>query len=273
MARFDEPVVELVGVRFSYGSVSVLRGVDLRLGPGELCVLVGANGAGKSTIVRLVLGDLAADAGDVRLFGGPASGAQIRAVGYVPQRVPAAYDHFPATVREVVAASVVRRTGGDDPVGLAGAELARAWASRRLSGRSARARVAAALHETGVGELSSRMIGRLSGGQLQRVMLARALVNGPRLLVLDEPTTGLDAESVAAFYRTVERRRRERGVAVLLVTHDLVHVPSLCGRVMLLDNGVLREVAPEEAAAGAGVSKADPGERPTCVDAWGEGLR
>lgn len=252
LADGKSPVVELMGVRFSYGANPVLRGVDLRLGPGELCALVGANGAGKSTVVRLVLGEAEPDAGAVRLFGQPVASVPDQgacgwaSVGYVPQRTPAAYDHFPATVAEVAAASVARRRG--------------------VSGRTAREHMERALRETGVEGLSRRMVGRLSGGQLQRVMLARALVNQPRLLVLDEPTTGLDAESVAAFYRTVERQRAERGVAVLLVTHDLVHVPRLHGRALRLADGVLREVDPWEVAASEGVPAPGPSGCPTCAD-------
>ena len=246
-----EAVVELAGVRFSYGATPVLRGVDMRLGPGELCALVGPNGAGKSTVVRLILGEVEPSAGDVRLFGSPvtgpcAQGTDWTAVGYVPQRTPAAYGQFPATVAEVVASSVVRR--------------------HALSGRLARERMLEALRQTGVEDLAGRMIGRLSGGQLQRVMLARSLVNDPRLLVLDEPTTGLDAESTAAFYRTVERQRAERNVAVLLVTHDLVHVPRLHGRTLRLQDGRVREVGAAEVAMGAGVPAADSRRCPTCAD-------
>lgn len=263
-------VVELVGVRFSYGAgaTSVLSGVDLTLRAGELFVLVGANGAGKSTIVKLVLGELVPQGGSVRLFGvAPGSrlaasggagarrdamagmgGAGLAAVGYVLQRIPAAYDHFPATVAEVVGASVIRRGAclSADPARLGGVcpscpeGRQPVGVARCLTGRQVRERVGEALRLTGVEDLAGRMIGRLSGGQLQRVMLARALVNAPRLLVLDEPTTGLDEASVAAFYRTVERERSERGVAVLLVTHDLANATRLAnGRVRELRQGVL----------------------------------
>ncbi|SES73086.1 zinc transport system ATP-binding protein [Olsenella sp. KH3B4] len=217
------PPVELLGVRFSYGREEVLRGVDLSLGPGEVCSLMGDNGAGKSTIARLAIGELRPTAGVVRLFGeSPSSFGRWDLVGYLPQLPPEAVSRFPATALELVSA------------------FQGAGARRRRSSRTQRREWSLhALERVGMAGHAARMIRELSGGQLQRVRLACALANGPRLLVLDEPTTGLDRESREELCALVAAAHSSSGLAVLLVTHDQEVIGGLGGSVLVVENGLV----------------------------------
>lgn len=215
------PPVELRDVCFSYGREEVLHGVGLVVGAGEICSIVGDNGAGKSTIARLAVGELAPTAGTVRLFGeNPARFGRWNLVGYVPQLPPEAVSRFPATALELVSAFQGAGARG-----------------RRLSRAERRERSLDALGRVGMDAHASRMVRELSGGQLQRVRLACALVNGPGLLVLDEPTNGLDRESRDALCSLVASTHAKRGLAVLLVTHDQRVLRSLGGSVLLVEDG------------------------------------
>lgn len=187
----------------------VLAGVDFRIHGGEIVTVVGPNGSGKSSLVRALLGHMALAAGEV---------ARRRAlrIGYVPQRVQID-TAIPMTVRRFLSLP------------------------RRVSAKAA----SAALARTGVPGLETRQLSQLSGGQFQRVLLARALLSDPHLLVLDEPTQGLDQPGIVAFYRLLEEVRRETGAAVLMVSHDLLVVMSASDRVVCLNGHVCCEGTPE----------------------------
>ena len=200
MSRTGCPV-ELRGACARLGGRQVLDGADLRVESGSAVVLTGANGAGKSTLLRAVLGQIALDAGSALLFGIEARRfARWERVGCVPQLPPASAGRLPVTALELVEASCD-------------------GAPRR--GRLARRACAlACLDEVGMSGCARRTLGALSGGQLQRVRLAAALACEPELLVLDEPTTGVDAVAAEALLALVENLCAERGAAVLLATHD-----------------------------------------------------
>ena len=226
---------------FRYGGAPVLDGVTLTVAPGAFKVITGENGAGKSTLLRLVLGELKPTAGEVRLFGrDPMRFHDWTRVGYVPQRTVATYGQFPASVEEVVCANLYAR------------------ARRMLPfGRGERARAREALEAVGLAGFGSRMLGELSGGQLQRVLLARALVGRPELLVLDEPTSGLDADAAARFCELLgDLRRRDPRLAVLMVTHDLGRLGRLGAEVLRLEGGTLACAAPAPARPRPGGSTA-----------------
>ena len=227
-----EPAVKLDGVCFSYRSTPVLEEASLSLAPGELCALLGPNGAGKSTVIRLILGEIAPDRGTVEVLGRTPSAAAIDgAVGYVPQQAPDDYRHFPASVEEVVGAMLPKA-----PV-LGGRRSSR---SNRGNQREA---VRQALRAAGIEDLAKRPIGELSGGQFQRALLARALVSAPKLLLLDEPTSNLDAERADSLVRLVSSVSKESGASALLVTHDLARMPDLFDRVVCLHDGFVEEHA------------------------------
>jgi len=213
--------LEVRGLTVRYGDVVALEDVDLVVGPGEACGLVGVNGSGKSTLFKAVVGLVRPRAGEVTVLGGPADRARRAGlVAYVPQADDVDRD-FPVDVADVVLMGRYHRMG---------------W--RRRPGPADRAAAAAALERVGLADLAGRQVGRLSGGQRQRVLLARALAQEARLLLLDEPFTGVDAVSEAAV-TAVLRDLVADGCALVVSTHDLAALPALCARSVLLQGRVL----------------------------------
>ena len=219
-------LVLLDDVTFAWRDRPVLSGCSLEVRQGELVALTGENGAGKSTVIRLVLGEVRPSAGRVLVLGErPGAGFAWPRVGYVPQAASSDFRGFPATVRETIEASCL------------GAR------------RGARERATVMLAELGLTKLARHLLSELSGGQLQRVLLARALVNEPQVLLLDEPTSGLDAESAREFSSLMARAVEARGMGVLLVTHDLPRLTLPARhRVLRLEGGRVSEV-PEPCGA------------------------
>lgn len=207
-----ETLLAAQGLCVTLGGAEVLRDVRFTVARGEIVTVVGPNGSGKTTLLRVLIGALAPDKGAVTR----AAGLRI---GYVPQRL--AIDRtMPMTVDRFL-----RLAGGD---------------------RAARA---AALAQAGIEGLGGRQMAALSGGQLQRAMLAHALLRKPDLLALDEPTQGLDQPGAAAFYKLIEALRRETGCAVVMVSHDLHVVMSASDRVVCLNGHVCCEGAPTVVSA------------------------
>lgn len=222
------PVIELEGVRFGYGAVPVLDGVDLALQPGEFAVLAGANGSGKSTLLKLCVGLLRPEGGTVRLLGGDPRDPEIRRrVGYAPQGLRVATS-LPVSVTEVVAAGLVPAKG----------------LFRRMDRRDW-SQVNAALDAVGMGDLSAECLFELSGGQQQRAILARALVGAPEVLLLDEPTTGIDQQLRPQVAEEL-RRRSDEGTTVIVVSHDPDDFHDICDRILVIDRGRVRQVTHEE---------------------------
>ena len=202
-----------LSVSHAGADLPVLRHVDFHISPAEIVTVVGPNGSGKSTLVRALLGHVPAETGRVERLPG------LR-IGYVPQRVHIERA-MPMTVRRFLSLPV----------------------------RVGEAEARAVLERTGVPGLEDRQITALSGGQLQRVLLARALLNDPQLLVLDEPTQGLDQPGIVAFYKLIEEVRAQTGVAVLMVSHDLLVVMRASDRVVCLNGHVCCEGTPQAVSA------------------------
>jgi zinc transport system ATP-binding protein len=198
------PFVELEEVDFSYGEIRVLESINLTVEAGDFLGIIGPNGSGKTTLLRIMLGLLEPDHGQVRLFGHPPSSfRQWGRLGYVPQKAtldPA----LPATVQEVVATGLVPTLGLWGRVGAA-----------------ERRRIQEVLAHVGMDTHAGARIGALSTGQQQRVLIARALVSNPELLILDEPTGGVDPEAQTSFYALLQHLNRERDVTLILVSHDI----------------------------------------------------
>jgi len=194
-----------------------LRDVTLDVRVGERLGILGPNGGGKSTLLKIALGLLDGYEGAVRVFGRtPGEARREGLVGYVPQRVEAELG-FPVSARQVVQMAAT--------VGLP------AW---RPAGPRVRARVDECLSMVGAAEFADRAIGKLSGGQLQRVMIARALAREPRMLMLDEPTVGIDAAGQQRFAELVERLNKGLGLTIVVVSHDLRTIATTCDRVACL---------------------------------------
>ncbi|WGV60269.1 metal ABC transporter ATP-binding protein [Brevibacillus brevis] len=201
----EVPVIKLTGVSFQYEDKQVLDEVEFTLERGDFVGIVGPNGSGKSTLMKLILGLLTPNKGTVELFGQPLSKfREWNRIGYVAQQVAHGAGGFPATVREVVSSGLVGKVG----------------LFRRLT-KQHHENVRAAVERVGLLEKLDQRIGNLSGGQLQRVFIARALVAEPELLILDEPTVGVDQESIDQFYSLLRSLREENGLTMMIVSHDV----------------------------------------------------
>ena len=209
------------GVAADYGSRRVLAGVDLDVATGELIALLGPNGSGKTTMLRVIAGVLAPTAGEVELFGRPLgawSRAELaRSVAVLPQTTELPHGFRVSEAVNLGRIPHARRTFGADP-------------------RDAEA-VAAALRDSDAEELADRPVQELSGGERQRVVMAMALAQEPRLLLLDEPTLHLDLGHQAALVQLLARLRATRGTTVLAVLHDLNLAAGLADKVLLLRDG------------------------------------
>ena len=205
-----EPVVELRGVTFGYGTMPAVENINLHMHRGQFAGLVGPSGAGKTTILRLMLGLLKPTRGTVFVEGMDLRGMPSSYVAYVPQ-IETIDWNFPVTVDQVVLMGRIRRMGRQP------------WASRKDKSDAD-----ALLDRLGLNGLGHRHIRDLSGGQQQRVFLARALLAEPDLLVLDEPTAGVDLKSQENILHLLADLNRE-GVSILMTTHDLnaaaAHLP------------------------------------------------
>ncbi|MGW2744844.1 metal ABC transporter ATP-binding protein [Streptomyces sp. NPDC001450] len=226
-----EPVIAMRGVTAELGSRPVLRGIDLTVRSGEVVALLGANGSGKSTAVRSIIGQVPVSGGTIELFGTPRRGFRDWArVGYVPQRTTAA-GGVPATVTEIVSSGRLART--------------RFGVFRKAD----RAAVQRALELVGMADRAKDSVTALSGGQHQRVLIARALVAEPQLLIMDEPMAGVDLASQEVLARTL-REQVAAGTTVLLVLHELGPLEPLIDRAVVLRDGCVLHDGPPPQAVG-----------------------
>ncbi len=223
--NYTEPVVA-EHVSFSYPNKTVLTDATFSVVPGHTTILMGDNGTGKSTLIKLVLGELKPDSGSIKLFGqNPCKFTNWEKLGYVPQFESQSVQGFPATALEIV------RSGFIAP------KKRRFFPQVKAQRDILNEKCLHALSLCGVEDLSERLISELSGGQRQRVMLARALVKEPELLVLDEPTSSLDVHSSAQFFELVERLCHEENLSSLVVTHDQAQLSCSHARIIKLADG------------------------------------
>ncbi|EBA12210.1 ATP-binding cassette domain-containing protein [Roseobacter sp. CCS2] len=206
-------LITVTDLHVAYGANTVLRNVALHIEPGEIVTIVGPNGSGKTSLLRAIIGATGVTKGDIALKPG-------LKIGYVPQRL-----HIDPTLPITVARFM------------------------RLTNKVSKSVCSAALEAAGVPDLLNRQMSQLSGGQFQRVMLARALINEPDVLLLDEATQGLDQRGSAAFYHQIEQVRRETGCAVLMISHELHVVMSASDRVICLNGHVCCEGTPAVVAS------------------------
>jgi zinc/manganese transport system ATP-binding protein len=222
------PAVSLRGARVSFGDRTLWDGLDLDVAPGEFVTVLGPNGSGKTTLVRVLLGLLPLTAGEVRIAGRPPRRGS-PSIGYVPQQKALDPD-LPLRGRDLVGLGLDGHRFG---IGLRGR-------------RERRERVDAALAAVGGTAYADAPVGRLSGGEQQRLRVAQALVGGPDVLLCDEPLLSLDLSHQRTVTRLIDERRRAARTAVLFVTHEINPVLPLVDRVLYLVNGRFRIGPPEE---------------------------
>ncbi len=210
-------VVEIKDLWFSYRDDTVLKDVNLKIFAGEIACIVGPNGGGKTTLLKLMLGLLAPDRGEIRVLGGSPADARTR-IGYAPQHTN--FDaKFPINALEVV---LMGRLG---KAGLLG-----------RYGREDREAAAESLAGVGLSGFERKPFSELSGGQRQRILIARALASKPSLLLLDEPTSSLDVAAEREFYNSLTRMRDR--MTVVMVSHDIGFVSESVGKVICVHNTV-----------------------------------
>jgi len=217
-ARPGQPILDLHDVHVALGGRSVLQGIDVRLAPGELVGVIGPNGAGKTTLLKIILGLLRPDEGSVRIAQRDVREAR-GLVGYVPQSFAPDPD-LPLRARDLVA------------LGLDGSR----WGFS-LGGARRRAKIDEALAWVDAARFADQPVGRLSGGELQRLLVAQALISDPRIVLLDEPLANLDLRSQDEVVALVGRVAHERDVTVLLVTHDMNPILGVMDRILYLAGG------------------------------------
>ncbi|MDR2770419.1 MAG: ABC transporter ATP-binding protein [Clostridiales Family XIII bacterium] len=211
---------------FRYGDEPIFSQIGFSLCAGDFAGVIGANGAGKSTLLRLILGELSPTAGELRLFERDVRRFDAWSrIGYLSQNGLSSGANFPATAEEIVTANLFSEIG-----------------FLRFTKKAHREKARAALAQVGMEAYAGRMLGSLSDGQRQRVLLARVLVSEPELLLLDEPTNGVDAETVASLLLLLSRLNREKGLTIVMVTHDIARAAEYLSRIFCLEDGSMVEL-------------------------------
>jgi zinc transport system ATP-binding protein len=223
-------VIEAKNLSFSYRVEPIFTKINFSVYNGDFVAVIGSNGAGKSTLIQLILGELTPSEGYIHLFGQDVSRFKNwPKIGYVPQAGLQSYVSFPATAEEIVTANLFSQIG-----------LMHLPKKKHIN------KALKALESVGMGEYSKRLIGDLSGGQRQRVMLARVLVSDPKLMILDEPTTGIDFKNVESFYNLLSTLNHKMGITIIMVTHDMERTSNHASRILCLEDGSLMELTGEQ---------------------------
>jgi len=218
-------LVELKNVSFAYDTKKILNNISLKINKGEFVAIIGPNGSGKSTLVNIMVGNLIPTSGEVLYDGVKLQNIKNRSfISYVPQKSYSFNASFPASVEEVVSMGLYAKKG----------------IFKRLSKKDWE-EVYEALRIVNMFDYKHSLIGRLSGGQLQRVFIARSLVVKPEILFLDEPTTGIDAKSEKALYAILEKLNKEKGITIVMVTHDVWAITDKVSRIICMSEGKINE--------------------------------
>lgn len=244
-------MLEARDLSFAYNNDPVLKDVSFSIEKGDFATLIGSNGAGKSTLIKLLLGELLPTRGSLSLFETPLSSFRdFYKIGYVPQNGLFAHKDFPASVFELVSLNLYNRTRRFLPL------------SREL-----KEEVRNALRLVGMEAFEKRLVSELSGGQQQRILIARALVHHPELLILDEPTTGVDKETVMSFLTLLARLNKEEKLTILMVTHDISPAIPFLNRTFCLEEGSLVEIARDQILKELHVKHKHPHDSEDCCHA------
>lgn len=223
-------LINVEHVSFAYNKENVLEDINLTVHQGDFVGVIGPNGSGKTTLLRIILGLLKPTVGQVSLFGKPLHQFREQSrLGYVPQKATTIETQFPVTVAEVVAQG----------------RFARAGLLHRLRATDKRA-IAHALHLVNMSFAKDRLIQELSGGQQQRVYIARALASEPQLLILDEPTVGVDIESQEEFYDLLAHLKKEKSLTLMMVSHDVDVVVNEVNKLVCINKRLVYHGSPTQ---------------------------
>ena len=214
--------IEVTNLSFSYGENIVLENVNFTIKQGEFVGIIGSNGTGKSTLLKLLLGLLEPVRGKISFVEHKSK------IGYVEQNA-ACKSNFPATAEEIVLSGLWSKIG-----------------FMRFPKKEHRDMVQNALKIVDMQDYSKRMIEKLSGGQQQRIMIARVLVNSPRVLILDEPTNGIDLKSSEALYELLIHLNKKHGLTIILVSHDIKKVSKITERLLCIEENSITEITTTE---------------------------
>lgn len=226
----SKTLVAVKDISFSYGYAKVLKNVSLDIKPGDFLAVIGPNGSGKTTLIKIILGLLEPYEGEVWIMGKRVEEfADWQRFGYIPQKATHIDPFFPVSVKEVVA------------MGLLSTKK-----SPRLTKTEKELFIQRALKQVGMEDFKNRRIGSLSGGQQQRVFIAKAIVNQPHILFLDEPTTGVDAETQEHFYDILDDLNKKEGITIVLITHEIGIVNRHVNKVACLNQKLIYHGTHEE---------------------------
>ncbi len=212
-------IIELQNVTIRYGQTEAVNDVSCGIAAGDFVGLAGPNGAGKTTLLKALLGLIPTEKGRITLFGKPLkSFKDWQKIGYLPQKSSTINQLFPATVEEAVF------------IGLLSSKKI-----PKIITRKDREKISKALHELEIFDLKDKMLAELSSGQQQRALLARCLVAEPEILFFDEPSTALDPKSREAFFELIKKLNKEKGITVILITHDIGNIGEYANKLLYLD--------------------------------------
>jgi zinc transport system ATP-binding protein len=210
-------VVEINKLSYAYSGNLVLNNISFSIGEGDILGIIGPNGAGKTTLFSCMLGLLDDYTGMIKIFGEDIKNKNSKAfksIGYIPQK-KTIEQNFPATVEEIVSLGITT-----------------------ITGKISREKIASALETVGLLVQKDRRVGELSGGQQQRVLIAKAMVNNPKLLILDEPVTGIDLETQNKFYSLLKKLNQENRITIIWASHDLDAVNRLATSVACINRSM-----------------------------------
>lgn len=223
-------IIEFDKVYFGYTSEYILKNINFSANEGDFVSIIGSNGAGKSTILKLILGELNQNKGDIKIFGDNIKNFnRWHYIGYLEQNAYYKMLNFPATVYETVMSNMFHDIG-----------------LFKFPNKNCRAKVIESLKLLGMEKYSKRTISKLSGGQIQRVFLARTLVANPKILILDEPTNGVDSETVDIIYNILSDLNKNKNISIIMVTHDIESAAKISSKIFCFEEGNLMELDKEQ---------------------------
>ena len=223
-------IIEFDKVYFGYTSEYILKNINFSANEGDFVSIIGSNGAGKSTILKLILGELNQNKGDIKIFGDNIKNFnRWHYIGYLEQNAYYKMLNFPATVYETVMSNMFHDIG-----------------LFKFPNKNCRAKVIESLKLLGMEKYSNRTISKLSGGQIQRVFLARTLVANPKILILDEPTNGVDSETVDIIYNILNDLNKNKNISIIMVTHDIESAAKISSKIFCFEEGNLMELDKEQ---------------------------